>query len=312
MEKLVSILIYTYNHEQYIEKAVLSVLSQKTNFEYHLHIIDDSSTDSTRVILQKLKESSPNKITLHLKSENSGQFSGAEMGLKQISSKYIAVLEGDDYWCYDYKLQEQVNILERLDEYSACFHDLRIQTEEDIKQSIYIEKSKQFYKTYSQINKYTKEVYPEQIISRTIIPLSSVVFRSSKIKEAFSEVIKHKSDYKFSFGWVFTLYMIKGSKFYYFNEEWAVYRNHSKGVTKYIDNDEFVKPVIHYLKKILADEYYRNLKSYIYDSLAEYTIHYISNSKKLSTFKKKIISIKIIYYRLLQGLYKMIEINKTK
>ena len=52
-QKLVTVIIPTYNHEKYIEQCVDSVLMQKTNFEFNILIANDGSIDKTSTILKK-------------------------------------------------------------------------------------------------------------------------------------------------------------------------------------------------------------------------------------------------------------------
>ena len=44
---LVSVIITCYNKEKYIEKAIKSVLDQKTTFKFEIIIVDDCSTDES-------------------------------------------------------------------------------------------------------------------------------------------------------------------------------------------------------------------------------------------------------------------------
>ena len=46
----------TYNHENYISKAVESVLMQQTNFDFELVIANDCSTDNTSSVMQSIKD----------------------------------------------------------------------------------------------------------------------------------------------------------------------------------------------------------------------------------------------------------------
>ena len=119
----------TYNHEKFIEQAIESVLAQKTNFSYKLYIGEDFSTDNTRALCQKLKNTNPEKIELFLNKKNIGATAnGVQMYQKcfESNSKYIALLEGDDYWTDPYKLQKQVDFLEKNESYSLSFHKINI------------------------------------------------------------------------------------------------------------------------------------------------------------------------------------------
>lgn len=115
-----------YNHGDFIEKAIESIMMQNSNFNYKLFIGEDNSTDKTRVICQSLKEKYPNKIELILHEKNIGSNpNGIFMYQKCLESgaKYIALCEGDDYWTDPYKLQKQVDFLEANPEYILSFHD---------------------------------------------------------------------------------------------------------------------------------------------------------------------------------------------
>ena len=102
----------TYNHEKYISQAIESVLMQKTNFPFQLIIGEDCSTDGTRDIVKKYAEAYPDKIKTILNPHNIGPLRNAEQVFKACTGKYIAMLEGDDYWTDPYKLQKQVDFLE--------------------------------------------------------------------------------------------------------------------------------------------------------------------------------------------------------
>ena len=309
-DNIITVLVYTFNHENYIEDAINSILSQSTTFPFHILVIDDSSTDGTASTLKKLKEKHPDQISLILNKKNLGQKKGSKGFIPNLKSRYIAVLDGDDYWSNNKKLQAQVDFLDNNEDYNACFHDMSIKVESNISEATVKDKSKSFYKSYSQIHNYAKIVYPEDIINRLVIPTSSLVCRTKKVKKAYSEITSLDTPFKVSYGWVLSMLIIKSSKFRYFNETWGVYRDHKDGVTKVYDNDEFVNPVIYYLKKMRTDSYYKNLKTYLYSSLAENTYYLISNSQNLSIFNKRLKALKIIYYRFMQGLYKVIDIYK--
>ena len=41
-------------------------------------------------------------------------------------AKYIAFLDGDDYWTSPFKLQKQVDLLDNNPELSMCFHNIKV------------------------------------------------------------------------------------------------------------------------------------------------------------------------------------------
>ena len=52
---LVSVLVFAYNHENYIEETIRSVISQKCSFNFEILVSDDFSTDNTLAIIKKLQ-----------------------------------------------------------------------------------------------------------------------------------------------------------------------------------------------------------------------------------------------------------------
>lgn len=121
-DPFVSVCMITFNHDKFIEQSVLSVVKQQTNFSFEIIIGDDCSTDNTRSILLKLKNQFPNTIKLIFNDKNIGPVHNFGNVLKSCHGKYIALLEGDDYWNSYSKIQKQVDFLECHTNYSICFH----------------------------------------------------------------------------------------------------------------------------------------------------------------------------------------------
>jgi glycosyltransferase involved in cell wall biosynthesis len=103
---LVSILIDTYNHERFIERAVRSVLEQDFPAENReIIVVDDGSTDRTSEILRKFE---PQIRTL--RKDNGGQASAFNAGIAECRGQIIAFLDGDDWWA-PAKLSTVANVL---------------------------------------------------------------------------------------------------------------------------------------------------------------------------------------------------------
>lgn len=122
---LVSICMITYNHESYIKQAIESVLMQKCKFAFEIVIGEDCSTDNTFMICQELAQNNP-KIKLLPSIANLGMMPNLIRTLNACNSKYIAMLEGDDYWTDPQKLQKQVDFLEANEEVGLCCTDFNI------------------------------------------------------------------------------------------------------------------------------------------------------------------------------------------
>ena len=56
---IVTVVVPVYNHERYIEQAIMSIYNQKTDYKYKVLIGEDKSTDNSREILKKLQKKLP-------------------------------------------------------------------------------------------------------------------------------------------------------------------------------------------------------------------------------------------------------------
>lgn len=89
-----SVLIDTYNHERFIEQAIVSVREQ--NFpaaDREIIVVDDGSTDRTPEIVKMFEP----QVRL-LRKENGGQASAFNAGIPECKGEIIAFLDGDDWW----------------------------------------------------------------------------------------------------------------------------------------------------------------------------------------------------------------------
>ena len=102
----VSVIIPTFNRENYVTKAIDSVLNQ--NFtHYEIIVIDDGSTDNTRKTLEPYRE----KIQ-YIYQDNSGVSAARNAGIRQAKGEWIAFLDSDDEWLQGY-LSTQLAQIER-------------------------------------------------------------------------------------------------------------------------------------------------------------------------------------------------------
>jgi glycosyltransferase involved in cell wall biosynthesis len=89
-----SVLIDTYNHERFIEQAIVSVLEQDfPASEREILVVDDGSTDRTPEIVKKFEP----HVRL-LRKENGGQASAFNAGIPECKGEIVAFLDGDDWW----------------------------------------------------------------------------------------------------------------------------------------------------------------------------------------------------------------------
>lgn len=117
---LVTVIVTSYNHENYVEHCINSVFSQSyKNIE--LIVIDDGSIDSSKKTLQKLSRIRSFKLIFH--KINKGLASSLNEAISISSGEYISLLASDDYYLDD-RISNAVNAFERLpDNYVAVYCD---------------------------------------------------------------------------------------------------------------------------------------------------------------------------------------------
>ena len=124
MEPLVSICTTTYQHRRYIRQTLDSFLSQKTDFPFEILVHDDCSGDGTVEILEEYARRYPDVVCPVFEKEN--QYSkgvpiNETFNFPRARGKYIALCEGDDFWCDDGKLQAQADYMESHPDCTFCF-----------------------------------------------------------------------------------------------------------------------------------------------------------------------------------------------
>lgn len=117
----ISVTIVTYNHERYLAQALDSVLEQRTDYSFEIVIAEDCSTDATREIAFDYQRRYPQIVRVLHSDANVGMGANVMRGLGGCRGRYIAGLDGDDFWCDPGKLQAQVDALEARPDISVVF-----------------------------------------------------------------------------------------------------------------------------------------------------------------------------------------------
>ena len=125
--KKVTVLLSSYNHAEYIEECIQSILDQ-TFCDYEIMIVDDASTDNSWQIIASYVEKYPEKIQAFRARTNTCCQAFAEE-LKKVKTPYLAIAHSDDKWMPD-KLEKQVAYLDAHPEVAACFTQVEVIDEE--------------------------------------------------------------------------------------------------------------------------------------------------------------------------------------
>lgn len=209
---LVTVLLLTYNHVDSFQKAIQSVLDQKTSFQFQIIVLDDASTDGTSEIVKKYSDL-PNVKTV-IREHNLGG-KNLYLGLSEVNTKYYAILETDDYWCDETKLQQQVDALEANPDCSVCAHNTLFNY-------VNIGKTRNYLDVPTKIFKYP----PKRLTKRHFIEphTSSRLYRTSCLN--LSEI---KNRIVATYDIASNFYFLTKGNLYYIDKIMSVYNYTNKG-----------------------------------------------------------------------------------
>lgn len=115
-----SILTLAYNHERFLGQAIESALAQSDG-DWEYVIAEDCSTDGTREVARAYAARDP-RIRLIESETNVGARTNFLRALATCQGRYLALLDGDDYWTSPNKLKRQADLLDARPEFMTCFH----------------------------------------------------------------------------------------------------------------------------------------------------------------------------------------------
>lgn len=233
----ISIQMCTYNRAYFIDKAINSVLSQ-TFQDWELLILDDKSTDNTEEIISKYLDDP--RIRYIKNEENLGITKNRNKALTLSQGEYIAVLDSDDYWIDNTKLERQINFLNKHPDYVLVGTNFIVvdKNNNEINTSRYIFK-----------NLYIRNL----LIIKNPFCHSSVLYRKREIIDegAYDEDLPIWEDYDL---WLKLGIKYKLDKLKIYTTAYRVHDNQS--------NKEKMK-VAKNTQKFIIDKYRKNYKGYL-------------------------------------------------
>ena len=216
---LVGVVMVSYNHENYIEQAVESVMMQQTDFAYKLFIAEDKSTDNTKAICERLVVKYPGKIDFVSNEINLGSSKNVAVLMDRVirsGVKYVAILDGDDYWTEPRKLQMQVDLLEKDDNAAFCYSNI-----------IKLDVKKGEFLPFESLNVPGGKVDMKQFVEQgAYIPTLTLCFKVSCFPQSmpafFSNIIKQD--------WFICLVLVKNGYGVFLDAITGAYRIHQGGI----------------------------------------------------------------------------------
>jgi glycosyltransferase involved in cell wall biosynthesis len=188
-----------------------------------LFIGEDGSADNTGYLCQQYADQYPERIRLFSRKKNIGVFENANLLFEACLSsgaKYIAMLEGDDCWISNDKLQQQITYLEQHDDCAGSYHNTDFLYANGDRKAMF--------------KKMPEKMLLDDVIGKySPFHTTSFVFRSKHFCRPtwFKEI--HSVD--------LAMYMWHAQFGYFkgFNETWSLYRIHDSGMTAGRDHNEY-------------------------------------------------------------------------
>lgn len=273
--------VISYNHAALIRKALDSVAMQKVNFDMEIVIADDCSKDGTVEIIEEFIRQYPGKVNFLKREKNLGPAENFLQMLAAAKGKYVAYLEGDDYWINENKLQIQVDFLEKNEAIALSSHNSFIL--KDGKEYPFNKDKKYSDAPYEKI--YTAEDY----IIRDFFHSSAIVYR----KTAFKEL---PDWYKNAFGgdYFLVLLLAMNGDIHYVNDMFSVYRINTNSVSHYSSRYQIFKNFDLHLNKFNEYSGYRYnklMKRKIFSFRFNFYYYHPNYFKKMGFFFSNILSI---------------------
>ncbi|WP_394660286.1 glycosyltransferase family 2 protein [uncultured Chryseobacterium sp.] len=252
----VSICITTYKHEKYIAQCLESIFAQEFNGTYEIIVCNDNSPDETEAVILEIINTHPkgNTVKYFKNVPNLGYVKNTLFSFSKALGKYIAILDGDDYWIDPSKLQQQFDFLETHLDFAGIGADSLV-----IYEDVNIE-SHRFSNHAGDI------LDKNDLTDPKICQTSTFFFRKSILKEDFPTEITSADR---------CLYLLTGcfGKIKILPEQMSTYRQFSASISKNVTDEVMKKDfvIIPFIKKYGPDYSIFKLKGYFYYTLMSYS-----------------------------------------
>ena len=209
---LVSVRVSTWNQAPYIAQALDSILMQEFTGSLEIIVGDDASTDGTTAIVESYQQKYPDRLTLLRGEVRRGMRANFDRTLAACRGRYVAVLDGDDFWTDPRKLATQIAMLEAHPEWVGCYHNVWVLDQSSGTKRVQFSQPPKAVLTMA------------DLLVRNTMPHSSMVFRNAGF-QGFPPELKRlpMSD------WPMNVLLAQQGGFAYQDEIYGTYRLHSGG-----------------------------------------------------------------------------------
>jgi glycosyltransferase involved in cell wall biosynthesis len=224
----VSVVIPTYNQEQFIVAAVESALAQ-TFEDLEVLVVDDGSCDNTADLVSCCGEQAR-----YIRQKHGGQAAARNRGIRESRGTYVAFLDGDDVWMSE-KLERQMTELGRSELAGACYCAFR--AVDELLHSLWEQHS-----------------YPAGDLLESLLFQGNVIGIPSSVvvhKDLLNRVGSFDPGLGYCCDWDLWIRLARQTQFVYIDEPLVCWRQHGSNLTRQVDLLE--RDSVALLRKALRD-----------------------------------------------------------
>ena len=218
--KLISIIIPSYNRKEFIGQAINSALKQSYK-DIEIIIIDDGSSDGTFEFLNEQYKNNSN-IKIYRNEKNSGAGFSRKNGYKKSNGDYVVFMDDDDYYTNFDFFEQAVNILNKMENVSMVSSSSVVEYVKENK----FEDSIMNIKGLIEKSEYLSEFQLKYMKSNSTF---TTVFRKSALNQAKFCDVEMVNDSS-----IYLRALIAGDA-YILDAISGIYRVHSKNITFSLD-----------------------------------------------------------------------------
>jgi glycosyltransferase involved in cell wall biosynthesis len=227
-EYLVTIVVPTYHHEKYIRETIESIRRQTMFSDCFVIVSDDCSTDRTFEIAQEA--GSDENIHVRRNPKNLGIMPHYQYLVEQVVTPYIALLEGDDIWLNNRRLELMLKMLGHYPSMGMCFSACIIDFESSGRRCAHPKWNDGRHRLIDII---------DLINDNPIATFSNCIYKTPHLKSALASGGTH-----IGYDWLCNMKIAVDAEIGFFAEPSTLYRVHSLGQwsrLRQVERDEAVR-----------------------------------------------------------------------
>jgi len=295
MDELVSIVVTSYNHAEYLDQRMQSLLAQTyTNIE--IIVVDDASKDNSVQVLDKYR--SKNNIRVFALQDNVGAARATNYGVQQSKGKYIMFAECDDF-SEKNQVEQLVRAFDNNENIGVVFSKSNIvNAKGGLIATDYDFRERSFKEICANNILIPRRIMQRFLLNSCVLPnMSAAMIR----RKTFDDLSRLSDKYKVCLDWDFWCRASRICDFYYLSKALNNFRTHESTARNLISSKI---QIIEYYELLYPAAKYANL------NLLEKLIFRINTGKKWAAMIRKDPSLGIkSFFKIFIGTFPVEKLN---